>query len=87
MRVPVVASDVGGLPDTLIDGKTGLLVAPKNPAALAGAVVSLLQDPARRQRMGANARAFVQEHFDIEKVHDLWPAIYETALARRSAMV
>lgn len=54
--VPVVASDVGGLPEVVRDGETGVLVAPGDPGALAGAVGALLDDPARRRALGARAR-------------------------------
>lgn len=49
---PVVASAVGGLPDVIVDGETGLLVPPGDPAALRLALRELLLDPARRARMG-----------------------------------
>src|SRR5262249_5287519 len=52
---PVVASAVGGIPEMLEDGKSGLLVAPENAPALADALVSLLRDPARRARLGSAA--------------------------------
>jgi glycosyltransferase involved in cell wall biosynthesis len=59
---PVVASDVGGLKDVVDPGVTGLLVPPRDPDALAGALDELLADPDRRERMGAagrdRARAF-----------------------------
>jgi glycosyltransferase involved in cell wall biosynthesis len=57
--IPVVATRVGGVPDIVADGITGLLVPPRAPAAIARAVVELALDPARRQSMGAAARAFV----------------------------
>ena len=51
--VPVVASAVGGLPDTVVDGVTGVHVPPRDPAALAAAVRALLADPLRRAAFGA----------------------------------
>jgi len=51
-RKPVVASAIGGLPDVIVDGETGLLVPPGDPAALRLALRELLLDPARRTRMG-----------------------------------
>ena len=50
--VPVVASAVGGMLDTVADGETGRLVPPQDPAALAAAVRELLADPARRRAFG-----------------------------------
>ena len=55
--VPVVATKVGGLPDLVRDGVTGVLVPPSDVEGMAGAVVTLLDDPARRARMGSAARA------------------------------
>ncbi len=51
-RKPVVASAIGGLPDVIVDGETGLLVPPGDPEALRLALRELLLDPARRARMG-----------------------------------
>ncbi len=51
--VPVVASRVGGLPDLVLDGETGLLVPPGNPEALGSAIQRLVQDPVLASRMGA----------------------------------
>ena len=53
--VPVVATDVGGLAETVVDGRTGLLVPPRSSDAVAAALASLLDDPERRRRMGQAA--------------------------------
>ena len=53
---PVVASAIGGLPEVVIDGESGLLVEPGNVSALRGALRILLLDPARRAQMGLNGR-------------------------------
>jgi glycosyltransferase involved in cell wall biosynthesis len=52
--VPVVASAVGGLAETVLDGVTGRLVAPRDPAGLATALGALLEDPALRRTLGCN---------------------------------
>lgn len=57
LGLPVVATGVGGLTELIEDGRTGLLVPPGDPAAIAGAVAALLEDPARAQAIGAAARA------------------------------
>lgn len=51
--VPVVATRVGGMHDTVVDGETGILVEPARPEALATALIELLDDPKKRHRMGA----------------------------------
>jgi glycosyltransferase involved in cell wall biosynthesis len=66
MRKGVVASNVGGLPDTVQDGETGLLIPPADPAALAAAVTKLLTDPALRLEMGTQGRERCLRRFDID---------------------
>jgi len=62
---PLVAPAEGGPLVVVVDGTTGLLVPPRDPDALAGAIVALLDDPPRRAAMGAAARARVDAVFDI----------------------
>ncbi len=83
MERGVVASDVGGLPDTVQHGETGLLVPPADPAALAAAVTQLLTDPARRQRMGRLGRARCLRQFDIGSTVVQVDALYQAALRER----
>jgi glycosyltransferase involved in cell wall biosynthesis len=66
--LPVVASAVGGVPELVEDGVTGVLVPPGDPAALAAALDRLLADPDLRRRMGAAGRARVRARFDLEAV-------------------
>jgi phosphatidylinositol alpha-1,6-mannosyltransferase len=61
--VPVVAGDSGGAREALVDGATGLLVDGTSVEAVAGAVASLLEEPARARAMGAAGRARVERHF------------------------
>jgi glycosyltransferase involved in cell wall biosynthesis len=70
---PVIGSAVGGITFTVRDGETGLLVPPRDPAALAARLRDLLNDDSRRVRMGDAARQRVERHFT-------WPSI-----ARRTA--
>jgi L-malate glycosyltransferase len=62
--LPVVASDVGGLPEVLRDGETGLLVPPEQPQALADALLVLLRDQELRERMGRAGREWVCQRYD-----------------------
>ncbi len=71
---PVVATRVGGIADIVVDGSTGLLVEQRDPAALAGAIAGLLDDPAAAERLGRNGYAFARDHF-------AWPAILAQTLA------
>lgn len=67
MKVPVIATNVGGLPEVVKDGSTGLIVPPGNVDALCNAIKYLVKNPEVRIKMGENARARVLEHFTIEK--------------------
>jgi glycogen synthase len=65
--LPAVASRVGGVPEVVEDGVTGLLVAPGDPAALAAAMDAVLVDPDLAGRLGANALRKAPE-YDLERV-------------------
>jgi glycosyltransferase involved in cell wall biosynthesis len=77
---PVVASAVGGLLDLVVDGETGVLVPPRDVAALRDALSRLLADRELRRRMGEAGRARVREHFSWPAVTDATLAAYEEAL-------
>jgi glycosyltransferase involved in cell wall biosynthesis len=64
--LPTVATRVGGIPDVVADGETGVLVPPGDEAALAGALLGLLRDPRQRQTYGQAARRSMDERFDVE---------------------
>jgi glycosyltransferase involved in cell wall biosynthesis len=66
--LPVVATDIRGCRQVVVDGDTGLLFPPGDAAALAARLLELLADPARRRAMGTAAVALSQERFDQEKV-------------------
>jgi glycosyltransferase involved in cell wall biosynthesis len=64
---PVIATPVGGIPDTIDNGISGLLVAPGAPSEIATAVLKLLQDSSLRNSMGLAARKAFQERFDFDQ--------------------
>lgn len=74
---PIVATTAGGIPEVVQDGKTGLLVPPKDPEALATALVSLLKDPERRRRLGEAGLARVRERFSAERMVQDTLGVYE----------
>jgi glycosyltransferase involved in cell wall biosynthesis len=65
--LPVVATSIGAIPEIVVDGETGVLVPPRDPAALAAACVSLLGDPARARRLGEAGRARAAERFGWDR--------------------
>jgi glycosyltransferase involved in cell wall biosynthesis len=82
---PVIASDVPGCREIVRPGETGLLVAPRDIEALAGAIAALAGDPVRRQAMGCAARALVERDFAEEIVARETLALYDAALRERTA--
>ena len=83
MRLPVVASDIHGIPDVVLDGETGLLVPPANPAALADAIATLAKDAPLRARMGSAGRAFVEREYRWQDNAALMERLYDRALGTR----
>lgn len=78
--VPVVVTDVGGNPEIVKQGRTGVLVPPGDPTRFAEAVVRLLRDPALRSRFGQEARRVVRKDFGLERVVERYGRIYEEVL-------
>lgn len=70
--VPVVAARVGGLPELVLDGETGLLVPPEDEKALAKALVGLLRDPERAAGLGAAGRERALTRFTAAKMLSAW---------------
>jgi glycosyltransferase involved in cell wall biosynthesis len=70
MARPMVATEVGGMPEVVIDGETGLTVPARNPAALAAAIVRLVDDPALARRLAEAGRAHVLERHTIQRTID-----------------
>jgi glycosyltransferase involved in cell wall biosynthesis len=81
---PVVASDVGGIPDIIKHGRTGLLCPEKDPAALAAAILQVLRDPDFGETLGRQGRAFVGKEFSWENIDSLWEAFYAQSAERTS---
>jgi glycosyltransferase involved in cell wall biosynthesis len=81
---PVVATDVGGLRDLVVDGETGLVVRPRDPVALRAALERLLADRDLRRRLGAEGRRRAQERFSWTAVTDATLDAYADAVGRMS---
>jgi glycosyltransferase involved in cell wall biosynthesis len=79
--IPVVTTIATGSRDSVVPEVTGLLIPPGYPEAISEAVLKLLSDPARRQRMGQAAREWVVEHFADDRVLGLITAYYKSLLA------
>jgi glycosyltransferase involved in cell wall biosynthesis len=81
MGVPVIGTRVDGVPDTLIEGETGLLVPAQEPPALAEAIIALAADPVRRRRMGEAGRRWVLAEYTVQKMAERMLALYGRLLA------
>ncbi|MBM3286734.1 MAG: glycosyltransferase family 4 protein [Candidatus Eisenbacteria bacterium] len=83
-RLPVVATNAGGIPEAVRHGETGWLVPPASPPELAGAIISLLEDPRRRAQFGEAGRARVEAEFSIESLRDGVLGAYRELLAAQA---
>lgn len=78
--LPVVATEVGGTPEIVQDGRTGALVRPRDARAFATAILGIIRDPQNGQRMGREGRRIVEAHFDVSKVVESYERLYLTSL-------
>ena len=78
--VPVVASRVGGVPEVVLDGVTGVLVPPEDPGALGAALLELADDVDRRRRLGTAGRRYVVERFEWGRCVEAMERVYRDVL-------
>jgi glycosyltransferase involved in cell wall biosynthesis len=74
---PIVASRVGGIPEVVVDGETGILVPPRDADSLAEAIVRLLEDRALAAKLAANGLARVRERFTVDRMVDETLEVYD----------
>jgi glycosyltransferase involved in cell wall biosynthesis len=80
---PIVATRAGGIPEIIEDGVTGVLVAPRDAASLAHAIVRMLRDESLRHRMGAAGAARVRERFTVERMAAETARVYDRVVSTR----
>jgi colanic acid/amylovoran biosynthesis glycosyltransferase len=83
--LPVVVTDVGGVSEAVTEGVEGIVVPPRDPAAMAAALERLRTDPALRRRMGAAGRRRVQAEFTLEHQLDQFEDLYLGLVSRPAA--
>lgn len=81
-RKPVIGARIGAVASVIDDGVDGLLVSPDSPGGLAGAIVALLRDPARRAAMGEAGHRKTLERFTWDRITDRMERVYETVTRR-----
>jgi glycosyltransferase involved in cell wall biosynthesis len=81
---PVIATSVGGLPEQVEHGRTGIIVPPRSEQALAEAIIRLLQDPNLRRQFGENGRRKAEQEWSAANVAEKTFTVYETAARRAS---
>lgn len=86
MEVPVVATNVGGLPETVQDGVTGVLVEPASPEALCEGMVTLIRDEELRRRFGRVGRRWVCANHNWRDALDQWESMLQRARDRVAVM-
>jgi glycosyltransferase involved in cell wall biosynthesis len=80
-RLPLVATGVGEVPTVILDGHTGVLAPAENPELLAAAIIDLLRNPAKRERLGSAARQLVEDEFSAGRMTADYLRVYEEAIA------
>ena len=82
METPMVATRVGGLVDSVVDGETGFLVDADDPASLAKGILKALRDPGRARQLAKHGRQFMLERFTLCKTVESEHALYQKLLER-----
>lgn len=83
-RLPIVATNVGGNPEAVLDGESGFLAPPREPEALAAAMLRLMALPeADRRRMGERGRDHLRSNYALSRVVERWEELYREVLARK----
>jgi glycosyltransferase involved in cell wall biosynthesis len=84
MARPVIGTTVGGIPEVVISGETGLLAPPRDPSSLAQVLTRLMTDPDLRRDLGRRGRELVVERFSLEQMAAEIEAVYEVLQRRRA---
>lgn len=82
-KLPVIATNVGGIPELVVDGETGILIPPNDPDALANAMERMIRDPAMRRRMGEAGYHRVATEFSFNEMTRKYEALYLSLLGKK----
>jgi glycosyltransferase involved in cell wall biosynthesis len=84
MRKPVVATNVGGVPELVIDNETGFLIPPRNPDALAKAILNFLVSRAKARKFGEKGRIYAEQKFSLTQMVKNYENLYSQIAAESS---
>jgi glycosyltransferase involved in cell wall biosynthesis len=85
LGLPVISTSVGGIPDIIVTGENGLLIAPGDVEALAGAIITLLRDSTLRFRLSQRAMGTVRARYSVDTIASQLRAYYQELLPSRAA--
>ena len=80
---PIIATDVDGNPEAVVDGYNGIIVPPRDPEGLSKAILSLVDDEYKRIQFGRRSREIVEENFDLEMIIDKYEKLYESLVKHK----
>jgi glycosyltransferase involved in cell wall biosynthesis len=83
MGKPVIATEVGGIPEIVTSGVTGVLIPPEDSAALAKAIIKVLGDPESARRLGEEGRRLVEREYTVEKMAEKVYRVYQQVYERK----
>ena len=86
MQKPIIATKVGGVPQVIRDGETGILVRPGDSVGLAEGILKLLDDSSLASRLGRNARLLVEKEFSAKAMAEKYVRVYDAILNRGCGM-
>lgn len=80
MEKPIVATSISGIKEQIIDGESGILIPPRDPAALAEAICNILNNDGQMNKLGLNARRRIDKYFSVEKMVAETRRVYQSLL-------
>jgi glycosyltransferase involved in cell wall biosynthesis len=87
MGKPVVATNVGGIPEVVQHGVSGLIVPPRDVERIARSVITLIDEPGKAKNMGEKARGFIMEQYSMQSTVQKWQTLYLTLLERKGVRI
>ena len=85
--LPVVATNVGGIPESVIDGYNGFLVPPRDPKALADKIIELIDNPELRTNMGERSRKIAEEKYSLDNMVNRIESLIESLIEKKIGLI